>query len=74
MTTFIIWSKTDDAAFRTRYLEVTGEAVQESPLESETQYMVASSRITAAQLALLQQEFSVATDGGNFVAQAAQDV
>lgn len=67
MTTFIIWNKTDDAAFRMRYLEVTGEAVQESPQESETQYMVGSSRITSEQLSALQSEFLVLTDPALFI-------
>lgn len=56
MTTYIIWNIIDDAAFRPRYLEVTGEAIQTDPIQSAggMQYMIGSSRITAEQLAVLQ--------------------
>lgn len=68
-TTFIIYNKTDDTAFRARYEAVTGERIQASPAQNAdgTQYMVGSSRITAAQLATLQGEFEISTDGSSFV-------
>ena len=67
MTTYIIWDKTDDIAFRARYLDMTGEKIQARPQESETQYMVGSGRITPEQLALLSSEFTISTDSSTFV-------
>lgn len=67
MITFIIWNKLDDTAFRSRYFEITGEAVQDYPQEGMTQYMIGSSRITQEQLETLQGEFLINTDETLFI-------
>ncbi len=74
-TTYIIWNTSDDIAFRTRYLEITGEAIQAHPSQSAdgTQHMVGSGRITPAQLAVLQSEFTMGTDPAAFIPQAVDE-
>lgn len=69
MTTFIIWDKSDDTAFRQRYFDVTGERVQAQPDENvdDTKFMVGSARISASQLSALGKEFSIETDTNSFV-------
>lgn len=57
MTKFVIWNRADDEAFRTAYLAVVGEEIQESPAEAGDSYMVGSSRITAEQFEELQGAF-----------------
>jgi len=67
---FIIWNINDDAAFRARYLEMTGEAVQENSLQNTdgTKYMIGSSRITVAQIDILRSTFAIETGAENFIA------
>lgn len=52
MTTYIIWPKTIDSAFRADYLAITGEAIQQDPQENEArdQFLAGSSRLTDGQI------------------------
>ena len=48
MTKYVTWNTAQDAAFRSQYEQITGEAVQAAPLKNDTgEYlMIGSSRIT----------------------------
>lgn len=58
MTTYIQIPQTE-ITFATRYLELTGETVQTTPLENmaQTHYLVGSSRVTQEQITTLEIEF-----------------
>jgi len=43
---YIIWNKNINESFRISYFLEVGENIQNNPHETETQYMVGSSRIT----------------------------
>ena len=58
MTLYIQWSVAIDADFRPRYLEITGEAIQEYPREFNGTYVVGTSRATPDHVAVLSSEFS----------------
>lgn len=63
MTTFIAWGHDIDAAFRARYLEITGEAVQDFPENSGTHYLIGSSRVTQEHMDILHEEFYIHAGG-----------
>lgn len=53
MTVWMKWDSSVDAAFKARYLEVTGEGIQ----NTDGPALIGSSRITPEQQAVLSSEF-----------------
>jgi hypothetical protein len=56
-TQFIKWPVEMDDKFRARYFEVTGELIQDYPLEVEGHFVVGSSRITDEHIKQLYVDF-----------------
>lgn len=64
----ISWPKNKDEEFRQRYLEVTGEKIQATPLENTdgTHFMVGTSRIFSRHIKDLVEEFALELNPTNF--------
>ena len=67
---FIKFPTTGSQGFKDRYLELTGEKIQASPIinDVETHCLVGSSRITQEHADILSSEFSNITIGENIPA------
>lgn len=57
MTTYILIPCAAMSAFRPRYLEITGETVQDDPPTDGVSFLIGSSRVTPGQADILTAEF-----------------
>jgi hypothetical protein len=57
MTLWLSWGLEDDAALRPRYLQLTGEAVQDHPTIKDQRALIGSSVLTIAVANMLAVEF-----------------
>lgn len=57
MTMWLSWGVEDDAVLRPRYLQLTGEAIQEHPNEKGDRFLVGSSVLSLPVAQMLAVEF-----------------